>query len=75
MGLGADTMGSRIILWPGTTTTDWYGLGMASSKMVYNVPAATTHTFYTEGVSALSIYISNDHNPYYGSILGELYNH
>ena len=34
MGLGANTTGSQIILWPGTTTTDWYGLGMASSKMV-----------------------------------------
>ena len=55
MGLGATTTGSRIILWPGTITTDWYGLGMASSKMVYNVPVAATHIFYTERVVALSI--------------------
>ena len=55
MGLGANTTGSRIILWSGATTTDWYGLGMASSKMVYHVSAASTQSFYMEGVSALTV--------------------
>ena len=55
MGLGTDTAGSRLILYPGSTTTDWYGLGMAASKMVYNVPSATTHNFYIEGSERLVI--------------------
>ena len=55
MGLGTDTTGSRLILYPGSTTTDWYGLGIAASKMVYDVPAASTHNFYIENTQFLSI--------------------
>ena len=32
MGLGTDTKGSRLILYPGLTTTVWYILGMEPSK-------------------------------------------
>ena len=53
--MGTTTTGARINLWPGSTTTDWYGLGMAASKLVYNVPAASNHVFQTEGVAALTI--------------------
>ena len=55
MSLGTTTTGTRINLWPGSTTTDWYGLGMAASKLVYNTPAASSHVFQTEGVAALTI--------------------
>ena len=55
MSLGTTTTGSRIILYPGSTTTDWYGLGMAASKLVYNTPAAANHVFQTEGVTKLTI--------------------
>jgi hypothetical protein len=54
MSLGTTT-GTRINLWPGSTTTDWYGLGMAASKLVYNTPAASSHVFQTESVAALTI--------------------
>ena len=55
MGLGTDTAGRRLILYPGSTTMDWSGLGIAAHKMVYNVPAALTHNFYIEGTQFLSI--------------------
>ena len=55
MSLGTTTTGTRINLWPGSTTTDWYGLGMAASKLVYNTPVASSHVFQTEGVAALTI--------------------
>ena len=57
MGLGTDTKGSRLILYPESTAIDqyWYGLGMAASKMVCNVSAATTHNFYVDGTQYVSI--------------------
>ena len=37
MSLGTTAKGTRINLWPGSTTTDWYGLGMAASKLIYSI--------------------------------------
>ena len=34
MSLGTDTTGARLILYPGTGTVDWYGLGMNSYTMI-----------------------------------------
>ena len=55
MGLGTDTMGARLILYPGTGTLDWYGLGINSYTMVYNVPGLSFHKFYSAGTELLSV--------------------
>ena len=55
MGLGTDTSGARLILYPGTGTLDWYGLGMNSYTMVYNVPGLSFHKFYSAGTELLSV--------------------
>ena len=47
MGLGTDTTSSRLALYPGSKTTDWYGMGRAAGKVVYNVPAALTHFLHS----------------------------
>jgi hypothetical protein len=50
--------GARIVLWPGSgfsTSTDWYGLGMNSGQMVYNVPSGQTHSFQVNGTAVVAI--------------------
>ena len=49
MGLGTDTTENRLIRYPGTGTVDWYGLGMNSYTLVYNVSGGSTYNFYSAG--------------------------
>ena len=40
--------GSRLVLWPGSGTsnsTDRYGLGINNYQLVYNAPTSAVHSF------------------------------
>ena len=45
MGLGTDLSAARMVLYPGTGN-EWYGFGMNSYTLNYNVITADTHKFY-----------------------------
>ena len=50
--------GTRVVLFPSSSGSSVYGLGMNNTEMWYSVPASATHKFYF-GVSTVSFEISN----------------
>ena len=53
MTLSTSYTGCRISLW--YDGTNWYGFGMNSGQLIYNVPISATHIFQVNGSTIVSI--------------------